>query len=133
MLVTYSTASAWSGESADCALTFHVVRVGRRGFLWTREDEQVFTIEALGAPFLTTPFERVYMSSENAVAPGKRFDCGLYAVEALAGDVEGGSRLLRFVFTEPFDEPRFRFLVWKDGRMTHVLPPRVGELRGRAR
>jgi hypothetical protein len=92
---------------------------------WTREDERTFTLESLGPPFLTLPFERVYLTRADAMPLGARFDGGAFAVEVAAANA-AGPRVLRFVLDEPLDDRRWRFLVWRDGRLTHLSPPALG-------
>lgn len=119
--------TTWGIENDDHDLTFRVLQGGRRGIEWTREDERSCTFTALGErPFLDDPFEYVYRSHELDAVPGTIWQVEVFQVEAVDVD-ERGLRSIRVRFDESLDTPRYRFLVDRDGRLTSIAPPAVGE------
>ena len=116
-LVPFSMASTWAAETDDHNLRIWLVQTGRRGLKWTRIDETTFDLVSLDVPFLTNPFERVYMTDAHDAV--ESWSTRLFTVERGEVDDEG-LRSVRLRFREPPDGPRFRFLVDEGGRLVAI-------------
>ena len=125
--VPFAIQTTYAFESDDPDVTFRTIQAGRRGLVWTREDERTCTFEALGErAFVDDPFEIVYLSGELDTTPGTIWDEGTFTVESVAAD-ERGLRTIRVRFDASLDTPQYRFLVHRDGALRAVDPPAVGE------
>ena len=128
-MVPFVIASTWGVERPDDRdLQFWLLQAGRRGLDWHREDEHTFTLRSHDLPFLDLMFERVYRTRGDRVVEGQRWHTALFDVEAIEVD-EAGLRAMRVRFSRSPDDPRIRFLVDVEGRLTAVEPPAVGETR----
>ena len=125
-LVPFSFASTWAVETDDHDVRVHVLHMGRRGLAWRRIDERTFEIESTDEPFLTEPFEVVYLAPDGPPAAGTRFDRDPFDVTVLAAE-ERGVRSFRVVLDEPIDPLRHRFLLPREGRLVAVPAPAPGE------
>jgi hypothetical protein len=104
-----------------------MLQTGRRGLRWTRTDERTMEFESLDRPFVTDPFEIVYLGAA-ATPPATETLVPLpgFRWEVTGTDPGGAVRRVRLRFDAPPEGPRFRFLVPRDGRLTHVDPPAAG-------
>lgn len=119
--------AVWIVEGgAEDPVRFWSMQLGRRGVRWTRLDERTFELESLDEPFLDGVLEAVYLTEAGGIEVGKRWETPLFEVEAV--EVEGGAlRRFRVRMAEGLEEPRYRFLTWREGRMRRVAPPGIGE------
>jgi hypothetical protein len=125
--IPFTIHTTWGFESDDHDLTFRLIQAGKRGFLWTREDDRTVTFEVLGErAFLDDPFEYLYRSDDFDASPGTAWDAGLFTVESVRAD-EHGLRTIRVRFERSLDTPAYRFLIYRDERLTAIAPPAVGE------
>ena len=121
----FTIASLWAFESEDRDVTFRTLQSGNRPVRWTRVDATTFDLETLGRPFLTGPFERVYLVEEPAFEVGHTWSTSLFEVEAL--EVRAGHPVkLRFRLRRDLDGPGIGFLRPVAGRLAHIAPPPVG-------
>jgi hypothetical protein len=125
-LIAFALSETWAFSTLDRDLRFTLLQTGRRGLHWTRPDERTMVFTSLDRPFVTDPFELVYLARPGpptngslAAIPGIRF-------EVAASDADGSVRAVRLRFDEAPDGPRWRFLVPRDGRLAHVDPPAPG-------
>jgi hypothetical protein len=125
-LVAFTIASTWALHTGDVDVRFTQLQTGRRGLRWTRVDERTMEFESLDRPFVTDPFETVYRADATPPAPGTVVEVPRLRFEVARTDADGRVRAVRVRFDEPPDGPRFRFLVPRDGRLTHVAPPAPG-------
>ncbi len=120
--------TTWFAETGDESLRFWTLQLGRRPLAWTRVDARTFELRAeveADEALLAGQLERVFLSHEPEVAPGRTWRTALFEVEAV--ETEPFFRGARFTLPAPLEDPRFRFLAWSDGRLRRVAPPRAGE------
>lgn len=123
-LLAFSAAATWAVESGDRDVRFAIFQAGRRGFQWTREDERTLVVRSADEPFLTGPFEIVYLADDGSLATGTRWRTSFFDVEVLEAE-DRGLRAVRLRFTRPLDA-RVRLLVWRDERFVALEPPAPG-------
>lgn len=123
--VPFALPATWMLESGDLDVRFWILHMGRRAVRWTGIDERTFEL-AFDEPLLDAPFERVYRTREAPIAVGRRWRVARFEVEALAVE-DGLPTVLRVRFEEPPREERHRFLVWREGTCTRLVPPAPGE------
>ena len=109
-------------------IRFDLLQAGRRGLRWTRPDERTFVFESLDEPFLTRPFELVYLSAEDraSLGLGYQWQGPGYSVEATGVGPGGGLRELTWTWEEPATTEQ-RFLVADGAGLRSIEPPAIGE------
>ncbi|MCZ6597782.1 MAG: hypothetical protein O7B99_09105 [Planctomycetota bacterium] len=118
--------SAWSIETGDLGVRHWVMQMGRRGVRWSRVDAHTFELESLDSPFASGPLERVFLSHSDEFTVGQRWSTALFEVEAIAVEPDG-VRTIRVTCPDDLEDPRYRFLTWRDDRLRRIDPPAVGE------
>jgi len=126
-LIPISMASTLAIEAGDENLRVWLMQTGRRALEWKRVDERTFELASRDHPFLTDMFEIVYLAEPVDPVVGATWDTELFTVTALEFDDEGGLLRFRWQFADDLDPVRSRFLVPRDGRLTAIEPPAVGE------
>lgn len=103
VMAVLSPRAGWTFHSGDRLTRFHTVQFTRRGLRLTRLDAHTLELESLDEPFLTTPFEGVFLGAAGAPPPEWR-EHGTLAfqllephrqrVRSVAGFGDGGPLLL---------------------------------------
>ena len=124
-LIALSPLSVWTALGGSEDVRFHVVQGGRRTLDWTRLAENTFSLESLDEPFLSLPFEDVFLTRE--LRPAERvWTWSGFTVRATPGS-DGKLRRVVFELATSLDDPRWRFLVFDGERLAHRPPPAIGE------
>ena len=132
-LVSLQPTAVHASLTGDEELRYRVLNATRRGVRWTRTGERSFRLESLDDPFLTTIFERVYLTRELELEPGHLWSVGDLTVRVVTTE-DGLPRTLEFVLDRSLDDERIRFLAWDasvenpvaHGKWVHVPVPEVG-------
>jgi|GEM_PF-956629 len=118
--------SDWGIDTGDRDVRFWGMQFGTRSIRWTRIDDKTFDIETLDRPFVDNLLERVFRETADPPAVGERYETDLFQVQIMDVD-ETGLRRFRVTCPNSLDEPRYRFLTWRDSRLRHTPPPAIGE------
>jgi hypothetical protein len=102
---------------------FHPLQMIRRRLALTRIDARTLEVESLDEPFLTTPFEGVFLGRGGEPRAGERRANAAFEFEVLDGPPV--QRLL-VRGCEDLSAPRFRFLSWREGRWRAERLPELG-------
>jgi len=124
----FTLAATWHGAGGDPSVQFTLLQSGARPVRWTRLSETDFELESLGAPFLNSPFEGVYLAREPDPERDGPWSSDLFEIEA-PPQTSGELRRLRFSCVRSLDDPVLRFVLPVEGVLTRVTPPAVGESR----
>ncbi len=92
----------------------------------TREDRSTLVVTSEGG-FLGNSLDRLLGSSRMSFTPGQRIerpDC-VAEVRELTGDGRPGK--MAFHFRRDLEDPSYRWLFWKDGRVVDFRLPQIGE------
>jgi hypothetical protein len=126
-LLPGSLGPLWRRESEDLDLRFEMLHVSGRAFEWTREDERTFSMRSLEDPFLSRAMESLYRTPGDSLELGQRWLSESCVVEAIALEPDGGLRAIRVRFDRSLDAPELRFLIEREGRLSVIAPPKIGE------
>ena len=120
--------AVWRFHGGDPAVRIHALQAGQRALSWRRTKKNSLVFESREAPFLGSPFEKVFLTrpAGEAARGGRRWERAGFRVDASADD-RGRIGSLHLELESSADDPRWRFLVWQDGRLTHLPPPAVGD------
>ncbi|MEQ1893238.1 MAG: hypothetical protein ABL998_11885, partial [Planctomycetota bacterium] len=122
VLAMLSPRAGWTFATGDTRTRFHPVQFTRRGLRLTRVDALTLELESLDEPFLSTPFEGVFLGAAGAPGPEPR-GSGSFTFERLApGHLRVRTRV-------PFEAPELGVLAWDGARWRALSPPAVGESR----
>jgi hypothetical protein len=116
----------WIVETGLDSVRFHALQTGRRGLRLRGIDRRTFEVETLAEPFLTQPFERVFLSPGDHLGAGTRRRAAGFEVEVLRAG-ERGPLALRLVLDEPASSGRWRFLAWRERAFRRIDLPPPGE------
>lgn len=122
----FTLGETWHGEGGDPSVQFSLLQNGPRPLRWARIAPNEMELESLGEPFLAGPFERVYLARETQLEPAPSWRTSVFEVRALPHP-SGDLRRLRFIFARPLDDPNLRFVAPRQGVLTRLHPPAVGE------
>jgi hypothetical protein len=124
----FTLQSLWAVEMDDHDLSFWILQSGNRSVTWTRLDERTFelSVDPHGPPFLTGPFERVYLVDEPDFEVGHTWSTPAFTATA-AGVDHGYPTSVRFQLERDLGDPAFVFLRPVEGRLERIAPPAVGE------
>lgn len=120
VLAMLSPRAGWTFATGDTRTRFHPVQFTRRGLRLTRVDALTLELESLDEPFLSTPFEGVFLGASGVPGPAPR-GSGAFAFERLAPG------RLRVRARVPFEAPELRVLAWDDGRWVAQVLPAIGQ------
>jgi len=120
VLAMLSPRAGWSFTTGDTRTRFHPVQFTRRGLRLTRVDDHTLELESLDGPFLSTPFEGVFLGASGAPGPERRGH-GAFTFERLAPG------RLRVRTRVPFEAPELRVLAWNGERWVVQALPASGE------
>lgn len=120
VLAMLSPRAGWSFATGDRHTRFHPVQFTRRGLRLTRLDAHTLELESLDEPFLSTPFERVFLGPSGAPGP-EPHGSGALTFELLAPARQ------RVRARANLEAPEFGLLAWDGARWSRVAPPAVGE------
>jgi hypothetical protein len=124
-LQAFTLGATWRVETGDEDVRFWPLQSGGRALRWTRTGDATFELETRGAPFLTGPFETVYVSGADPPAVGRRWRTPLFEVEALDAG-EDGLRCVRVTLARSLDDPALRFVRPVEGVLTTLAAPAPG-------
>ena len=117
----------WLGTGGDPDVQLHPLQLGRRGLAIDRTGERTLEIESTDEPFLTGPFEVVYLTQRAALEAGRRWDAGPFTVEALeVTEDRNGIRRVRLELGLPPEDPALVLLAWNGERLAPLEVPPVG-------
>jgi hypothetical protein len=91
-----------------------------------RPTPGVLTLEVLDPPRRDNPFERLYRPADEPLLSGDSVPLPEMTVQIERADA-GVFQRARFEFQQDLDRPGSCLLVWRDGRLKALPPPRVGE------
>jgi hypothetical protein len=120
-----SLSLTWRVGHDDLHTRIFPLQLGRRPLTWTRDDERTMTLTSGAIPFRANPFERVFCTRA-APPAGTTFTTAAFTATVLASE-PAGFRTVRFQFHKSLDDPSYRFLAWRDGRLCRTAPPPVGD------
>ncbi len=125
-LIALNPLAAWIflGGSQDVCL--HPLQSGQRALSWTRISARRFALETHDDPFLSNPFESVFLTRKLLPSESRVWNCSGYSVRGTA-QPDGTLRRIEIELESSLDDPHWRFLVPLDGRLTHRSPPEIGE------
>jgi hypothetical protein len=101
----FALGATWHGAGGDPAVQFSLLQNGPRPLRWTRVSDNTFELESLGKPFLSGPFEFVYLAHEEELQLPHPMRTSLFEVRT-GSDSSGALRELRFTFERSLDDPR---------------------------
>lgn len=119
VLAMLSPRAGWSFTTGDTRTRFHPLQLTRRGLALTRVDELTLELESLDGPFLSTPFEGVFLGPRGAPGAEPR-GAGAFTFELLA------PARLRVRARVPFGARELVLLAWDGTRWRALTPPAVG-------
>ena len=91
-----------------------------------REDAMTLVI-APSDGFLPSPADRLLASPTRRFATGEAIERPDYVAEIRSVTPEGRPLEVAFRFRVPLEDPRLRWLYWRDGRLREFPLPRVGQ------
>lgn len=94
---------------------------------YTRPDARTLDLELPGGGMFRTGFLYAFRTRRRPFAPGDTVELPGLAIEVLATDADGPTRL-RYRFDDPLEDPRYRFYRWEEGTFVAQEPPAVGGL-----
>ncbi len=126
--VPFGMAATWAVERADDRdLTFMALHVGRRAVYWKRTGPRSFELSFPEDPFLSGPWEQVYLARDSRVEAGQIWRRPGFEAEVLAAE-EGLVRRIAYRLDDVLENPRLRFLVHRGDELVHLDPPaEIGE------
>jgi hypothetical protein len=125
-LLALSMSATWGVARNDSGTCVFPLQMGRRPLIWKREGPRTMTLTSKGSAFLDHRLERIFRTTDAAPSQGTTFSSPLFTATALAVEPTG-IRTVRFEFKQNLDNPSYRFLIWRDGRMTAIKPPAIGQ------
>jgi hypothetical protein len=125
-LVALSPMSAWLAQGGSEDVRFHALQGGRRALAWTRSSERVFSLSTSDEPFLTHPFESVFLTRPPSGNAEKVWRTAQFSVRGTP-DADGKLRRIEIELNASLDDPHWRFLVFDGRRLVHHPPPAIGE------
>lgn len=120
VLAMLAPQAGWRFTTGELETEFHVLQMVRRGLRLRRLDERTLEVESLDGPFLSTPFEGVFLGPGGPPAVGEVRSTGAFEIERLSAErlrVHGRSAL---------EADPYRVLAWGAGRWRAVTLPPVG-------
>jgi hypothetical protein len=104
----------------------HVLSMSSHDHLVRRTDERTLEITIEGGALLEGALESLLRSPREPLHAGDEVPLGDWTVRVLAGD-RGRPTRFAVVFDRSVDDPSMVFLVWKEGALRALVPPRVGQ------
>lgn len=124
VLAMISPQAGWRFATGEMETRFHPLQMTRRALAVTRIDARTLEVESLDEPFLSTPFEGVFLGPGGEPGAGEKRANAAFEFEVLDGPPV---RRLRVRGREDLDAPRYRYLSWRDGRWRATELPAIGE------
>jgi hypothetical protein len=124
VLAMLSPQAGWRFATGERQTRFHPLQMTRRGLALTRIDAHTLEIESLDEPFLTTPFEGVFLGAGGAPTRGEVRTNEAFEFEFLDGPP---ARRVRVRGREELGSTRYRMLAWREGRWRAFALPAPGE------
>ncbi len=125
-LIALNPRAAWIFLGGSENVRLHPMQSGQRALSWTRISERRFALETRDDPFLSNPFESVFLTRRLLPSESRVWNCLGYSVRGTA-EPDGALRRIEVELESSLDDPRWRFLVPREGRLTHRSPPAIGE------
>jgi hypothetical protein len=91
----------------------------------TRSDERTLELRYHGG-ILGSPLLELYRARSLALPIGTRVQLSDLHIEVTQLTADGRGAAARFVFAHPLEDPRYRWLHWRDGRYVPFAPPPTG-------
>ncbi len=125
-LLALSLSATWGVTYNDLDTYVFPLQMGRRAVRWNRDGPNSMTLTSRGAPFTDHRLERIFCTSTRAPGPGTVFRGPEFEATVLVTE-PAGFHAVRFEFKRNLDDPSYRFLAWREGRMTAIRPPAIGQ------
>jgi len=119
VLAALAPRAGWSFTTGDTRTRFHAVQFVRRGLRLRRVAPDTLELESLDEPFLTTPFEGVFLGPSGPPGPQAR-STGAYTFELL------DERRIRVRVAGDLEAAQYVLLAWDGERWSRVVAPAVG-------
>lgn len=103
-----------------------VVSMAPHPHRFSRTAANRLEVEVIGGHALGTEWERLLRGDARPLVPGDRVAWGDATIEILEVDAVGPTRFA-LIAGGDLDDPRARWLVWKDGALQRTSLPKVGE------
>ncbi|MBW2090582.1 MAG: hypothetical protein JRI34_00465 [Deltaproteobacteria bacterium] len=117
---------AWTVIHDDPGIYITYLQMARREVEWRRESETSCVL-TFGEPLLLEhQYELLFETKRQAPPPGTHYRTAHFTATILESE-DKGIRAVRLGFFRSLDDPTYHFLAWKDGRLSRVTPPAVGE------
>jgi hypothetical protein len=124
-LIPFVLPSSWLIQTGRSDVRVSAFQLGRRGLVWTREDDRTCLFRSTGEPFLTSLYERVYRSDLRPPRAGHVYHGQMFTAEVVEV-AAAGPTALRLRFDRSLDADDLRFLAPVDDRLAPVTPPPIG-------
>ncbi len=125
-MVALSPVSVWRALGGSEDVRFHALQCGRRALSWTRSSDAMFSLETLDEPFLTQPFEGVFLTHDPTGRQAGVWRSAEFTVRGTP-DADGNLRRIEIELSASLDDPRWRFLVFDGKRLAHHPAPAIGQ------
>jgi hypothetical protein len=118
--------STWTVIHDDPGIFITYLQMARRKVEWRREGERSAML-IFGEPFLLEhQYELVFHTENHPPPPGTKYQMAHF-VATVVETGDRGIRTVRLDFTRSLDDPSYHFLAWKDGKLSRITPPAIGE------
>jgi hypothetical protein len=125
-MLAWSMLPTWAVVYDDPVTRLFPLQFGRRALTWTRDGDHTMTLRCAGQPFLDNHFERLFRTHRAPPAVGARYETSEFVATVVAVEPTG-IRTVRFDFKKSLDDASYRFLAWRNGRMSRVATPAAGQ------
>jgi len=127
-LIPFVLPSSWIARTGRSDVRVSAFQLGRRGLVWTREDDRTCLFRSTGEPFLTSLYERVYRSDARPPPLGHVYRGQVFTAEVVEVG-RTGPTVLRLRFARSLDADDLRFLAPVGNRLAPIAPPHIGEAK----
>jgi hypothetical protein len=116
----------WTVIHDDPGIFITYLQMARRKVAWKRDSETSMVL-TFGEPLLLEhQYERLFHTGRLPPPAVTQYQTAQFTAKVIeTGD--RGIRSARLEFLRSLDDPAYIFLAWKDGRLSRIAPPAIGE------
>jgi len=104
----------------------HLLSTSAHDHLLQRTGERTLEVAIVDGALLEGPLESLFRPESAPLRAGDRLPLGAWTVQILQ-EIAGRPTRFAVSFDRSLDDPSLSFLIWKDGGLRALAPPRVGE------